>query len=92
MDVRVHDEPDAFDAAVRPFYAVDPVRHTLALTVLARNLHDPTTEPVMLTAHRDGELSGTADAVVVTAATRSDALALARFSTDRLVLIVDELP
>ncbi|HEY2296886.1 MAG TPA: hypothetical protein VGH43_04100 [Jatrophihabitans sp.] len=39
-----------------------------------------------------GGLSGTADAVVVTAATRSDALALARYSTERLVLIVDELP
>ena len=39
-----------------------------------------------------GRLSGTADAVVVTAATRSDALALARYSTERLVLIVDELP
>ena len=37
-------------------------------------------------------LSGSADSVVVTAATRSDALALARFATERLVLIVDELP
>lgn len=37
-------------------------------------------------------LSGTADAVVVTAASRSEALALARYSTERLVLIVDELP
>jgi Flp pilus assembly protein CpaB len=37
-------------------------------------------------------LSGSSDAVVVTAATRSDALALARYSGSRLVLIVDELP
>jgi hypothetical protein len=37
-------------------------------------------------------LSGTADAVVVAAASRSDALALAGFATERLVLIVDELP
>ena len=47
----------------------------------------------VLTVRSDpGGLADTADAVVVTAASRAEALALARFSTERLVLIVDELP
>ena len=60
MDVRVHDDPAAFDAATRDLYAADPVRHTLAITVIARNLYDPAIAPVMLTVHRDGELYGAA--------------------------------
>src|SRR3954463_5418390 len=60
MDVRGHDDPATFDAATRELYAADPVRHTLALTVIARNLYDPAIAPVMLTVHRDGELYGAA--------------------------------
>jgi GNAT superfamily N-acetyltransferase len=58
MDVRVHDDPTTFEAATRELYAADPVRHTLAVTVIATSLHLPATTPVMLTVHRDGELSG----------------------------------
>jgi GNAT superfamily N-acetyltransferase len=60
MDVRVHEDRAGFAAAVGPMYAADPVRHTLAISVIARLLHDPTVEPVMLTVHRDGELHGAA--------------------------------
>ena len=58
MDVRLHHDPAEFEALAGRLYAADPVRHTLAVTVLAGFLHDPAIEPVMLTVHRDGELYG----------------------------------
>jgi GNAT superfamily N-acetyltransferase len=58
MDVRVHDDPATFAATTRPMFAADPVRHTLAVTVIASNLLDPAITPVMLTVHRDGVLYG----------------------------------
>lgn len=58
MDVRAHDEPGKFEATAGRLFAADPVRHTIAVGVIARYLHDPATEPVMVTVHRDGELYG----------------------------------
>jgi GNAT superfamily N-acetyltransferase len=60
MDVSEHDDRHGFAAAVGAMYSADPVRHTLAISVIARVLHDPAIEPVMLTAHRGGELYGAA--------------------------------
>ncbi|MPZ81635.1 MAG: GNAT family N-acetyltransferase [Actinophytocola sp.] len=60
MDVQAHDDPREFRTAVGSWYSVDPVRHTLAITVMARFLDDPLISPVMLTAHRDGVLHGIA--------------------------------
>jgi GNAT superfamily N-acetyltransferase len=58
MDVRTYDDPANFEAAVGGLYSADPVRHTLAISVIVRFLHDPGIEPTMLTVHRDGELYG----------------------------------
>lgn len=60
MDVQAYDEPGKFRAAVGDFYATDPVRHTLAITVMKRFLDDPAITPVMVTVHRDGLLHGVA--------------------------------
>lgn len=60
MDVQAYDEPDKFRAAIGDFYTADPVRHTLAVTVMNRFLDDPAITPVMVTVHRDGLLYGVA--------------------------------
>jgi GNAT superfamily N-acetyltransferase len=65
LDVRVHAESGEFRAAVYDWFAADPVRHTMVLSVLSRLLGDPAVEPVMVTAHDGGELRA---AVVRTAA------------------------
>jgi GNAT superfamily N-acetyltransferase len=58
MDVRAHRDPEEFEALAGPLYRSDPVTHTLPITVLAGFFRDPSTEPVMLTVHRAGELYG----------------------------------
>jgi len=62
MDVRHHHDPQAFRALAEPFYASDPVQHTLALTVIARFItYAPTaaeTTPVMMTLHDDTRTIG----------------------------------
>lgn len=64
MDVRRYQDPDEFRAAVSGLLGVDPVRHTLALTVMNRFLTSepkpPPLEPVMLSLHRGGEVVGSA--------------------------------
>lgn len=60
MDVRAYDDPGTFRLVVDELYAADPVRHTLALTVIARALEDSAIAPVMLTAHSGGSLRGAA--------------------------------
>jgi predicted GNAT family acetyltransferase len=60
MDVRAHDDRDRFAAAVGAMYSADPVRHTLAISVIARFFPDPAADPVMFTVHRGGELYGAA--------------------------------
>lgn len=60
MDAQAYEDPRKFRAAVKGFYASDPVRHTLAITVMNRFLEDPTIAPVMLTVRRDGVLYGVA--------------------------------
>lgn len=60
MDVRAYEDPDTFEAAIGKLYSADPVRHTVAVGAIARLLHDPAVEPVMLTVHSAGELCGAA--------------------------------
>ncbi|OLF06748.1 hypothetical protein BU204_36165 [Actinophytocola xanthii] len=58
MDVQTYEDPAEFRAAVGDFYLADPVRHTLAVTVLDRYLDDPSIDPVMFTVHHQGALCG----------------------------------
>ncbi len=62
MDVRLHQDQDRFKAIAEPFYGTDPIRHTLALTVMARFLRPGSgIEPRMMTMHGDdGDLLGVA--------------------------------
>ncbi|OLF08980.1 hypothetical protein BLA60_20510 [Actinophytocola xinjiangensis] len=60
MDVRAYDESAKFRAAIGDFYTADPVRHTLAVTVIHRFLDDPAITPVMLTVHDEQGLHGVA--------------------------------
>lgn len=62
MDVQHHEDPQAFKALAEPFYAIDTLRHTVALTVMARFLDgERTPKPRMATLHdHDGTLVGVA--------------------------------
>jgi GNAT superfamily N-acetyltransferase len=61
MDVQHHEDPRAFKALAGPFYATDTLRHTVALTVMARFLDGQRTpKPHMATLHDDGKLIGVA--------------------------------
>jgi GNAT superfamily N-acetyltransferase len=52
MDVRHHTDPRAFMALAEPFFATDTLRHTVALTVMARFLGmDRSVQPHMATLH-----------------------------------------
>ncbi len=58
MRVTVHRDVAAFDAAASPLLEADPVRHTIALTVLDR-LRDGVAAPaLLLTVHRHGDVVG----------------------------------
>jgi predicted GNAT family acetyltransferase len=61
VDVRLHDDLNKFVALTRPLLAADPVRHSIALTVLALLMRVPEASdgpPVLLTVSRGGELTG----------------------------------
>jgi RimJ/RimL family protein N-acetyltransferase len=61
MDLQRHDDPRAFRALADPFYGTDTLRHTVALTVMARFLGVERPEaPIMGSLHDDGELIGVA--------------------------------
>lgn len=61
MDLQIHDDPRAFRALADPFYGTDTIRHTVALTVMARFLGmKRDTPPIMGTLHENGELVGVA--------------------------------
>lgn len=62
MDVRHHSDPRAFVALAKPFYATDTLRHTVALTVMARLLGvERPFKPQMATLHDShGDLIGVA--------------------------------
>lgn len=61
MDLRIYDDPRAFAALADPFYGTDTLRHTVALTVMARFLGMArATPPIMGTLHDNGELIGVA--------------------------------
>jgi predicted GNAT family acetyltransferase len=63
VDVRLHDDLDGFVALTQPFLEVDPVRHSIALTVLALLTRAPTITdgpPVLLTVSCEGVLRGAA--------------------------------
>lgn len=54
MDVQQHRDPRTFQALAEPFYATDTLRHTVALTVMARFLGmNRAQQPVMATLHDD---------------------------------------
>lgn len=61
MDVWHHEDPQAFMALAEPFYGKDTLRHTVALTVMARFLTvERAHKPHMATLHDDGQLIGVA--------------------------------
>jgi predicted GNAT family acetyltransferase len=64
MDVRRYQDPDEFRAVVSDLLGTDPVRHTVALTVMNRFLtgepRPAPLEPLMVSLHRGGELVGAA--------------------------------
>lgn len=54
MDVQQHRDQRVFQALAEPFYATDPIQHTVALTVMARFLGmDRDQQPIMATLHDD---------------------------------------
>lgn len=56
MDVRHYEDPRAFMAIAEPFYGKDTLRHTVALTVMARFLTmERAYEPLMATLHDGGD-------------------------------------
>ncbi|MGE3284543.1 MAG: GNAT family N-acetyltransferase [Pseudonocardia sp.] len=58
MRIQLHDDVAAFARLASPLYDADPVRHTLAITVLDR-VRDGREDPaLMVTAHRAGTCSG----------------------------------
>ena len=62
-DFVVHEELADFWAATEALYAADPVRHTVALTAIARRLARPTPEApkeILITAHDGADLVGAA--------------------------------
>ncbi|MFC4856768.1 GNAT family N-acetyltransferase [Actinophytocola glycyrrhizae] len=61
MDLRLHEDPRAFKALAGPFFGTDPLRHTMALTVMARFLGMSRAQAsIMGTLHDNGELIGVA--------------------------------
>jgi GNAT superfamily N-acetyltransferase len=61
MDVQQHEDPRTFKALAEPFYASDTLRHTVALTVMARFLDGQRTPmPHMTTLHDEDKLIGVA--------------------------------
>ena len=56
VEVRVHDEAAECRSVVFDWFAAEPVRHTMVLSVLSRLLGDPVVEAVMVTARENGEL------------------------------------
>lgn len=63
MDVRLHHDLAEFTALTRPLLAADPVRHSIALTVLALLLRVPEGDegpPVLVSVRREGVLAGAA--------------------------------
>ena len=61
MDLRIHTDWRAFRALADPFYGTDTLRHTVALTVMARFFGmDRSAVPIMGTLHDNDELVGVA--------------------------------
>lgn len=61
MDLQIYEDPRAFRALADPFYGTDTLRHTVALTVMARFLGMAREQPpIMGTLHDNGELVGVA--------------------------------
>jgi GNAT superfamily N-acetyltransferase len=58
MDVVLYERAADFAAVAEPFYARDPDRHTIALTVLDRMVRTGDAAAALATVHADGELVG----------------------------------
>ncbi|MBV9160666.1 MAG: hypothetical protein JO309_08965 [Pseudonocardiales bacterium] len=63
MKARLHHDLAEFTALTRPLLEADPIRHSIALTVLALLSRVPevaASPPVLLSVHREGVLAGAA--------------------------------
>lgn len=62
MEIRLHDELATFAEQSRRLYWADPVRHTVAVTILAVRLRPGGPQDLnrMITVHEDGEVRGAA--------------------------------
>lgn len=60
VELRLHDDPEAFARLTRPLLHADPVRHTLALTALEQVRAGSVAPAMMLTVHRRGAVAGAA--------------------------------
>jgi predicted GNAT family acetyltransferase len=93
MDARVHEDRAGFAAMAGELFAADPVQHTVPITVIASVLHQPETDPVMITVHRGGELYAAAFRTppwpLIVSGLPEDA---ARAVADALVPVDPELP
>lgn len=58
--IHLHDDPGEFARLARPVLDTDPVRHTLALTLVERLRCGGLTAALMLTVHRRGQVAGVA--------------------------------
>ncbi len=60
MEIVLHDDPGAFATAAGPLLEADPLRHTMALTVLDGMRRGGEPSAVLLTVHEAGEVTGAA--------------------------------
>src|SRR5687767_4218628 len=60
MEIVLHDDAGAFAAAVGPLLQADPLRHTMALTVLDAMHRGGEPSAVLLTVQEAGEVTGAA--------------------------------
>jgi RimJ/RimL family protein N-acetyltransferase len=96
MDVRHYRDPRDFMALAEPFYGKDTLRHTVALTVMARFLTmERDHEPAMATLHDGGDLAGVAFRTppwpIITSGLPTDPTVLETFLT-RWLDVDPELP
>jgi GNAT superfamily N-acetyltransferase len=97
MDVQIHEDPRAFMALAEPFYGKDTLRHTVALTVMARFLTiERAHVPRMATIHDGDDLVGVAFRTppwpIITSGLPTDDPALLETFLTRWLEVDPELP
>jgi GNAT superfamily N-acetyltransferase len=60
VEIVLHDDVEKFDRLARPFYAADPLRHTVALTVLDGLVGERDEAAALVTVHEAGVIVGAA--------------------------------